>query len=427
MTELNRLSATEGLALIAAGKASAERYVQSCLERISEREPHLHAWVHLARDAALSQARAIDGAGHPGILRGIPFAVKDVIDTAELPTQYNSPIYRDYRPRSDAACVALAKRGGGVLLGKTVTTEFASRMPGPTVNPHNSAHTPGGSSSGSAAAVADFMVPFAFGTQTGGSVIRPAAYCGVVGYKPSFGSINCAGMKHLSEALDTIGVLARTVADCALLVHVTSSRVLPDFSANAPAPRLGLCRTSRRQHASPATYKVLEQTASTLSRRGATVIELELPPEFDRLYDQQPVISGFEAARGLMPEYLAHRALLSDHMRAQVERYIDLPRSQYAEAIHHAIDCRRRYSSVLSDAGVDALITPSAPGEAPAGLASTGEALFNRNWTLLGVPCVTVPAGRGDLGLPIGAQFVGDYDGDERLLQVAHWAQQALM
>ena len=208
MSEPNRLSATEAVARIRAGTLKAEALVQACLERIQSREPQVQAWVHLAGTAALERARTLDAASPSGLLAGIPLAVKDVIDTGDMPTQYNSPFYAGFRPRVDAACVALARRQGAIVLGKTVTTEFASRVPGPTRNPHNAEHTPGGSSSGSAAAVADFMAPLAFGTQTGGSVIRPAAYCGVAGYKPTFGTINCAGMKHLSESLDTIGVLA---------------------------------------------------------------------------------------------------------------------------------------------------------------------------------------------------------------------------
>lgn len=425
MTDPNRLSATEARARIRAGTLQAEALVRACLARIQSREPHVQAWVHLGADAALARARALDAHAPAGLLGGIPLAVKDVIDTGDMPTQYNSPFYAGFRPRVDAACVALARRQGAIVLGKTVTTEFASRVPGPTRNPHNGDHTPGGSSSGSAAAVADFMVPLAFGTQTGGSVIRPAAYCGVVGYKPTFGTINCAGMKHLSESLDTIGVLARTVDDCALAVHAVAGRPLPDFSAATP-PRIALCRTSRWNRASEATHATLERTAQLLSQRGAAVSELELPADFDRLYDEQPVISGFDMARGLAPEWLADRSRLSEYMRTQVEQHIDVSRAPYTEAQAHAAECRSRFSRVLSEHGVDALLTPSAPDEAPKGLGSTGDALFNRNWTLLHVPCVTLPAGTGPNGLPLGVQLVGDRDADERVLLVAHWVQRAL-
>jgi len=427
MSDLNRLTATEALQRIRAGTLKAEALVGACLDRIREREPQVLAWVHLAADAALERARAIDAAGAQGRIGGLPIAVKDVIDTGDLPTQYNSPIYRDHRPKVDAACVALARREGGIVLGKTVTTEFASRVPGPTRNPHNPAHTPGGSSSGSAAAVADCMVPLAFGTQTGGSVIRPSAYCGVVGYKPSFGTINCAGMKHLSESLDTIGAIGRSVADCALLVHAVSGRELPDFAtAAATPPRIGVCRTSRWQSASAATHSVIERTAALLAQRGADVRDVTLPAEFDRLYDDQPVISGVEAAHGLAPEFSAHPELLSAHMREFLPRYAAMPRSRYADAMRHARACRQQFTRFMADAGHDALLTPSAPDEAPMGLASTGDALFNRNWTLLGLPCITLPAGCGPTGLPLGVQLVADFDQDERLLRVAQWVERAL-
>ncbi len=427
MTEPNRLTATEALQRINAGALTAEALVTACLDRIRERDPLVQAWVHLEPAAALERARAIDQSTSKGRLAGLPIAVKDVIDTGDMPTQYNSAIYRGHRPRMDAACVALARREGAIALGKTVTTEFASRVPGPTRNPHNLEHTPGGSSSGSAAAVADFMVPLAFGTQTGGSVLRPAAYCGVVGYKPSFGTINCAGMKHLSESLDTIGAISRSVADCALLVHAISGRHLPDFTAvSASSPRIGVCRTSRRDSASAATHAVIEHTAALLSKQGAHVCELELPADFDRLYDQQPLISGVEAAQGLAPEFAAHPELLSEHMRKQIPLYAALPRSQYSDAMRHARACRLRFTQHLRDAGCDVLLTPSAPDEAPRGQQSTGDAIFNRNWTLLGVPCITLPAGRGPQNLPIGVQLVADYDEDERLLLVAEWVQRAL-
>jgi Asp-tRNA(Asn)/Glu-tRNA(Gln) amidotransferase A subunit family amidase len=426
MTEPNRLSASEALARMRAGTLTAEALMAACLDRIRLREPEVRAWVHIEAAAALERAQALDTASMRATLAGIPLGVKDVIDTGDMPTQYNSPFYAAFRPRVDAACVAMARRAGAIVVGKTVTTEFASRVPGPTRNPHNPDHTPGGSSSGSAAAVADFMVPIAFGTQTGGSVIRPAAYCGVIGYKPTFGSINCAGMKHLSESLDTIGVLARTVEDCALVVHATSGRSLPAFAAAQQAPRVGLCRTSRWDKASAATHVTLEHAARKLSQLGAAVREVALPPDFDRLYDEQQVISNFDMARGLAPEWHAHPELLSEHMRRQVELHLDMPRSRYTEAVQHAAQCRLRFPDLLAAADVDVLLTPSAPDEAPKGLASTGDSLFNRNWTLLGAPCVTLPAATGPSGLPIGVQLVGARDEDERVLLAADWVRRAL-
>ena len=427
MAELHRLTATEAVHGIQAGKIKAEDLVASCLQRIGEREHLVKAWAFMDAAGALTHARELDRARTDERLHGVPIAVKDMIDTGDMPTQYNSAIYRDYRPFADAACVALTRRNGGIVLGKTVTTEFASRAPGPTRNPHNLQHTPGGSSSGSAAAVADFMVPLAFGTQTGGSVIRPAAYCGVVGYKPSFGTINCSGMKHLAESLDTIGVMGRSVPDCALLVNTTSGRNLPDF-ANAvlPALRIGLCRTSRWQEASVTTHALLEQCALVLSKKGAIVHDVDLPADFDRLYDEQPLISGVEASNALAPELHKHAELLSDHMRKHLKNYGAVPRAQYSEAIHHAVSCRLRFSQYLAETGVDILLTPSAPDEAPAGIERTGSSLFNRNWTLLGLPCITLPAGRGPHQLPLGVQLVADYDNDERLLLHAEWVRNAL-
>ena len=324
-----------------------------------------------------------------------------------------------------AACVALVRNAGGIVLGKTVTTEFASRSPGPTRNPHNPGHSPGGSSSGSAAAVADYMVPLALGTQTGGSVIRPAAYCGIVGYKPSFGTINCAGMKQLAVSLDTIGVLARSIDDCALLVHAVSGRSFPDFATKpARAPRIGVCRTSRWSEASPATQALIESAAAALARAGANVRDIELPQDFDRLYDDQPLIMNWEAARALAWEYRQHADLVSEQMRQTLKDYSAMPRSTYDDAMRHVRDCRSRLPQVYAD--IDVLLTPSAPGEAPQGLSVTGSSLFNRNWTALHLPCVTLPAGTGPQGLPLGLQIVGDFDADARVLEYAEWVRQSL-
>ena len=426
MNKLNRLSAAEAARQIAAGRITSEQLVRACLSRIAARESEVQAWAHSDPDAAIAQARAVDSAGAKGVLGGVPVAFKDVIDTADMPSQYNSPIYRGNRPRTDAACVALVRNAGGIVLGKTVTTEFAWRVPGPTRNPHNLAHTPGGSSSGSAAAVADFMVPLAFGTQTGGSTIRPAAYCGIVGYKPSFGTINRAGLKALAESLDTIGVMARTVEDCALLAHAVSGRTLPDFGAVLTrAPRIGLCRTSRWKDASPEVQALLESTAAVLSGKGAEVHEVELPSDFDRLYEDQVLIMNFEAARGLAWERFKHPDLLSDHLRETLADAAAMPREKYDEAMHHARICRQVLAGSFADC--DVLLTPSAPGEAPVGIENSGSSLFNRAWTLLGVPCVTLPAGRGASGLPLGVQLVGNYDDDERVLLAAEWVRRACM
>src|SRR5690349_11838543 len=278
--EPHRLSAATVARLIDNGELAAEAVVRSCLDRIGEREPVVRAWTHLATDAALSAARA-KGAKGGGLLNGVPFGIKDIFDTADMPTGYGSRIYTGCRPAYEASAVTLPRAAGAILLGKTATTEFANRHPGPTMNPHNPAYTPGGSSSGSAAAVADFMVPLAIGTQTGGSVIRPAAYCGVVGFKPSFGLFPPAGMHMNTDSLDTVGIMARSVEDIALFrAALMATPYEPPAMPERP-PRLALCRTPHWDQALPEGRAVLEEAAARLRAAGCEVVESELPPECD--------------------------------------------------------------------------------------------------------------------------------------------------
>ncbi|MEO7761184.1 MAG: amidase, partial [Casimicrobiaceae bacterium] len=320
----NTLTAVEALGVIAAGTLTAEALTRSCLDRIAERESVVHAFAFLDPALAIveaqlrdrSPAQLRDGAGTRGSLYGLPIGVKDIIDTHDMPTQCGSPIYTGHRPPNDAACVALAREAGAVMLGKTVTTEFALRHPGPTTNPHNPAHTPGGSSSGSAAAVADFMVPVAFGTQTGGSIIRPASYCGVVGYKPSRDTINPTGVKPLANSFDTVGVLARCVDDCALVVGVLAGDARAQRVLEAVRPqRIGLCRTHAWNFAEPATVRAVETAAEQLARAGVPVDEVELPPEFESFLDAQSDVLRFEAARVFAFERTRHPDLLSPSAR----------------------------------------------------------------------------------------------------------------
>jgi len=421
----NELGAAAAARLIAAGKLTSETLVRSCLERISARDAEVRAWACCDAEFALRQARELDKAGAPfGPLHGLPIGYKDVIDTANLPTEYGSPIYRGNRPVWDAACVALARNAGAVILGKTATTEFANNHPAPTRNPRNLAHTPGGSSSGSAAAVADCMVPLAFGTQTGGSTIRPAAFCGIVGYKPSFNLVNRAGLKFVAESLDTIGLYARCVEDAALLAHAVTGLAQPEFAASRSAPRIGLHWTPHADRAEPSALSVVEDAARRLARAGARVSELALPDDFGRLYDEQLVIMNFEEARAFAYEYAQHRELLSDSLRARIEEGLATPRADYDAAMHHAASCRARLPGILGD--IDVVLTLSAPGEAPAGLASTGNSLFNRLWTLLGVPSIHLPASSGPGELPLGVQLVGAPGSDTSTLNWSHWAEQAL-
>jgi Asp-tRNA(Asn)/Glu-tRNA(Gln) amidotransferase A subunit family amidase len=421
---LNELSAAEAARRIAAGEATAEALAAACLERIAERDDAVRAWAFVHGKQALAEAREIDRMPRRGRLHGVPFGLKDIIDTADLPTEYNSPIYRGHQPKADAACVTLIKQAGGLILGKTVTTEFANNHPSPTRNPHNPAHTPGGSSSGSAAAVADFMVPVALGTQTGGSVIRPAAYCGAFAIKPSFGSINRAGVKFVAESLDTIGIFSRAIEDLALALEVLSGRGAPDFTAPMGKPRIGLCRTSRWDLADAATQANLEQAAQRLAQAGATLRDFDLPPGSEQLFDRHKVIMAFETARALAWEHTNFPEQISKTLTPRLEEGWKITRADYDAMRETARQCRRTLAERMRE--VDFLLTPSAASEAPASLASTGDPVFNRAWTLFGVPCITVPHGKGALGLPLGIQLVGPMDGDMALLSWASWAAGAL-
>jgi Asp-tRNA(Asn)/Glu-tRNA(Gln) amidotransferase A subunit family amidase len=402
---------------------NSEKLVQACLERIAARDGELAAWVHVNADASLAQARALDRQPALGPLHGVPVGIKDIIDTADMPTEHGSPIYRGNRPRADAASVALLRRAGCVILGKTATAEFANLHPPATRNPRNPAHTPGGSSSGSAAAVADRMVPLALGTQTGGSMIRPAAFCGVVGLKPSFGSINRTGVKPVADSLDTLGIFSNTVRDAALALELLSGRRAPDFSAKA-SPRIGFARTSRWKDADAATHAALESAASRLAAAGVEVRDATLPPAAEALFDAQGLIMDFEAARALAWEQASHRDAISATLRTRLERGWAVSREQYDGARQIARDARRQFADLMR--GFDLLITPSARGEAPQGLATTGDALFNRIWTLLGVPCLTLPCGSGPQSLPLGIQLVAAFDQDAALLAHAHWVTSQL-
>lgn len=426
-TSLNELTGTEAAAAIATGGVSSEDLVRACLEQIEARESDVEAWAHVDPDQAIAEARAIDQAGPDGPLSGplggLPVGFKDVIDTADIPTAYGSAIYPNFQPSVDAACVALVRAAGGVVLGKTVTTEFAFVHPNKTRNPHNLAHTPGGSSSGSAAAVADNMVPLTFGTQTGGSVIRPASFCGVVGYKPSIGQFSYAGVKLLARSLDTLGGFARSSADLALL----RAALLGAPAVVAPmenTPKIALCRTPWWDRAEPASQSSVQGAADQFAAAGATIETLDLPDQFAGLEDANHTIMVYEGRRSLAHEFARHEGLLSENLKSRMAHGLDIPFVDYRAAIDLADACRREFTELTKH--VDAVLVPSAVGEAPEGLESTGNALFNRAWTTIGVPCVTLPNATGRNGLPVGIQLVGPYGGDEHLLSVATWAEGVL-
>jgi Asp-tRNA(Asn)/Glu-tRNA(Gln) amidotransferase A subunit family amidase len=400
----------------------SETLVTACLERIAQRDREVHAWAFVDPERALAEARARDREAPRSALHGVPVGIKDVIDTADMPTEYNSPIYRGHQPNWDAACVALLRRAGCVILGKTATTEFANNHPAPTRNPHNLAHTPGGSSSGSAAAVADRMVPLALGTQTGGSVIRPGAYCGVAACKPSFGSINRAGLKFVSESLDTIGVFARKVDELGPLLHILTGRAITEGQKSKP--RIGLCRTPRWSDADRETQANLERAAQALAKAGAQVRDFDLPKGSEALFDRHSAVMGYESARALAWEYTRFPEQISANLRPRLEAGWRVTRQDYDEVRGIARACRRQLAEQLRE--VDFLLTPSAASAAPASLASTGSPVFNRAWTLFGVPCVTLPFGAAASGLPLGVQLVGAFDQDMALLEWAKWAERQL-
>jgi Asp-tRNA(Asn)/Glu-tRNA(Gln) amidotransferase A subunit family amidase len=422
---LNELTATEIVRAIAAGEATCEAVVRDCLARIGEREKDVRAWASIDPDLALARARELDRAPQRGPLHGVPIGVKDIIDTADLPTEMGSPIYRGHRPTTDAACVALTRAAGAVILGKTVTCEFAGMTPRTTANPHNLAHTPGGSSSGSGAAVADFMVTAAFGTQTGGSVIRPASYCGVFGFKPTFGAFNRKGVYPAAESLDTIGLLGRSLDDLELMSAVLELRTPAARAVLDRSPRLGLCRTPLWKRAQPETVAAIEDAAKRLGRAGARVQEIVLPDEFAGLRNAaRETINNYERAAAMADEWTGHRDAISERLRKRIEIGRAMPHAEYVAALELGERCRAQLPVVFAE--IDALLTPCVNGEAPRGLEETGDPGFQTIWTILHTPALTLPTHRGPNGLPVGIQLVAPRHADRRLFACAHWIWQQL-
>ncbi len=432
-SKLNELDAWQAAALIARRELHAVDLARACLDRVAERDAEVNAFAHIDPDAALTQARLLDAGALRGPLHGLPLGVKDLFDTAGMPTTYGSALYAGHHPGADAAAVALCREAGALVLGKTVSTEFAYFSPGPTRNPHRLAHTPGGSSSGSAAAVADRMLPLALGTQTAGSIIRPAAYCGVVGFKPSFGRVSRAGAKSLSETLDTVGGFARSVRDVALLGAVLTgdarlSEALRDAATSAAAPRIGLCRTPDWAQADADTQRLWDHTSATLAPLAASCTDIalrdHLPDAVPDLVALQKAVMAFEMARALSHERAQHRGRLSERLLALLDEGMTISGAEHAANLAHTAAAQRRVDTLFER--VDVVLAPSATGEAPAGIDATGDPLFCRGWTLLGLPCVHLPIARGSLGLPIGLQLVGRWGQDHRLLASAQWLMDRL-
>ena len=405
---------------IEAGDLTPRAVVEMCAAAVAAREAEIGAFSALDIERARRTADSL--AGMP--LHGLPVGIKDIFDTVDFPTEYGSPIYAGHRPRSDAALVMAVLRAGGIVLGKTVTTELASLQPAGTRNPRNVAHTPGGSSSGSAAAVAAGMLPIAFGSQTGGSVIRPAAYCGVAGFKPSFRLIPTVGMKAFSWSLDTVGVFGASVEDVAFGVAQTTARDLNIDSAVSNAPSIALARTHVWSEASADMQAAVEHAARAASAAGAKVTETTLPEIFEETTLCHRIIQDYEAFRTLAYEYDTHRERLGPILRKQLAEAARITPDQYDQARRTTRRARQAFADLM--ANTDVILTPSAPGAAPRGLGSTGLPTFNKLWTLLGPPCINVPGIADKAGLPLGVQIVGRFARDKVALAAAAFLERAI-
>ena len=432
-TDFATLGAAQAARALRSGEMSAEDYTKACLARIAAREEEVQAWVHLDPGHALAQARAADDLRREGKglgpLHGLPVGIKDIIDTADMPTQNGSPVFAGYQPRDDAFCVSALRAAGAIIMGKTVTTELATLTPNKTRNPHNTAHTPGGSSSGSAAAVADRMIPLALGTQTGGSVIRPASFCGIYGLKPTLGLISRRGVTLQAHTLDTVGVYGRSLEDLALIADALSAHDPDDpvsyprgrtslsqiLAGTVPAPPLfAFCRTPAWEQADAATREAFETFAARLGDR---VQEVALPLE-DAFSRHQPAVQAAENAAYYGPLLARAPQAISPGLTARIEAGAKVPAKDYITAVNARETHYAAVEQVLQRHA--AILTPASPGPAPKGLGSTGSPIFNGVWTYLGVPCVTLPLLEAD-GMPFGVQLVGMRRDEGRLLRTARW------
>jgi Asp-tRNA(Asn)/Glu-tRNA(Gln) amidotransferase A subunit family amidase len=407
---------------IESGEFTPAQALELCTNAIAEREGEVAAFATLDLDGVRKAALA------PGLkdkpLRGLPVALKDIFDTADMPTEHGSPIYAGHSPTADAAMVSMIRRAGGTIIGKTITTEFAHQDPGKTRNPRNLAHTPGGSSSGSAAGVAAGFFPIATGTQTGGSVIRPASYCGVAGFKPSYRLLPTVGIKCVSWHLDTAGLFAATVSDVAFAAAAITQRDLRVDGRTPASPRIGVLREQPWAAASDDMMAALDSTARAASAANARVRDIRLTPVLAGAFRAHATIHAYEAARALAWEYESARDKLAKGVLELVEKGFAIGADAYDDARRTASQARRSLAELMTD--VDVILSPSAPGAAPKGLASTGSSTFNRLWTLMGTPCVNVP-GLADLaGLPLGMQVIGRFGSDRVTLEAALFVESLL-
>ena len=439
MAEPYELSLVDAAAQIREGSLSPVALAESLLARIDALDGDLQAWVTIDREAVLNTARQREAevrqGGPLGLIHGVPVGLKDIFYTAGMLTACGSRVYGDFVPDFDATSVAKIKAAGGIVLGKAVTTEFATSDPSPTHNPWNLEHTPGGSSSGSSAAVAARMVPAALGSQTGGSTCRPAAYNGIVGLKPTYGRISRYGVVPVSWSLDHVGILTRTVADAALMLAVLSGEddndpgslrhPVPDFSAqmaetNRP-PRIGLVRQYYQDYATPEIWAHTESVANTLAEAGADVVELPLPESFAQVHSFQRIVMNVDCAGFHEANHRIRAADYGPRVRAGIEMGLIIPPATYLKAQR----LRRQFRAAMGEmaARVDVVMTPATPAPAPKDLNTTGDAAFQVPWTAAGLPTVTVPTGLSDLGMPMAVQFGGPWAEEGRVLGAAQWCE----
>ncbi len=435
MDDITLISATEAAEAIRTGKITSEELVTACLKRISAIEDQVGAWTHLDTEHALKQAQKADKVLQEGNtlgpLHGVPVGVKDIFDTKDMPTEDGTVLHSGRQPQQDATVVTLLRKAGAVILGKTVTTELAVFSPGKTRNPHDLERSPGGSSSGSAAAVAAAMVPLAIGTQTNGSVIRPASYCGVYGYKPSYGRISRHSVLKQSRPLDQIGVFARTIEDAALIAQQImvfddrdpdmQLRARPDLlktMAEDPpfTPRLAFIKTPVWDHADSDTQKAFTELVTHL---GEDINEFELPEEFGQAISDHGTIMEADLAKSFEQEYANGKDKLSSILLEMIERGQKVLAVDYNRALSRIPEFNRALEKVFD--WHDVILTPATTGVAPAGLESTGSPIFCTLWTLCGMPAITIPILQGSHGLPLGVQLVGSKGDDARLLRTARW------
>jgi Asp-tRNA(Asn)/Glu-tRNA(Gln) amidotransferase A subunit family amidase len=405
-------------ARLTAREVSVEAVACAYLERVVTRDSTVRAWAHIDPDQVIAEARRLDREGPHGRLFGVPVGIKDVILTKDMPTQHNSTLYAGSRPGIDAACVTILRAAGALIFGKTATVEFAATgRRALTRNPHDPERTPGGSSSGSAAAVADGQVPVALGTQTGASIVRPAAYCGVFGMKPTWNLVSLEGVKKFATSLDTLGWFARSVADLALLHDVFAPGLAPATVSSVPTLRIGSCRSPSWSHAEAPTRDAFDTAAARLRESGATVVELDLPAPFDELVALHSLIMHTEGGGAFLAEYRAYPHLLHESFIRMVTNADGVTYDQLRVAYDSAAACRADFDRIA--AGYDAILTPSVTGLAPLGLADTGSYVFGAMWSLLHVPCINIPTAGGVGDLPSGLTLTGPRFSDKRVLEVA--------